>query len=91
MRSAITYLVIGVGILALIVVVRLVLSVNKGAAQDRAMTAAFVANAQNDTTVSVRGWTRGELSQILSDFADSYDLPRPGDWTVTYGPHGDGT
>lgn len=89
MRGAVTLVVIGIGILALIAVVRLVLSVNKGAAQDRAMTAEFIANPQNDTTVYVRGWTRSELDQILSDFDGIYDLPKPGDWTVTDGPHGD--
>ncbi len=89
MRGTITFVVIGIGILALIVVVRLVQSANKGAAQDRAMAAAFVANPGNDTTISVRGWTRSELGQILSDFGGLYGLPKPSDWTVTDGSHSD--
>jgi len=89
MPSMILFVAIGMGILALIAVVRLARSSSKVLAQDRAMASAFVANPTNDTKVSVRGWNQSELRQILSDFRGPYDLPMRGDWSVTNTPHGD--
>lgn len=88
MRGIIT-VVIGVGVLALISVVRLATSPSKALEQDRSMTSAFVANPANGTTVSVRGWKQSELRRILSDFRGLYDSPKRSDWTITDVSHGD--
>jgi len=89
MRSIVLVLAIGIGVLAVIGVVRLTQFSRKALAQDRAMVSAFVADPANRTSVSVRGWSGGELHQILSDFRRAYDLPQHSDWTVTDTPNGD--
>jgi len=80
---AITVLAIaGACILLTVVLARFALSLQKAAAQDTEMTASFVADPNNRNTLSVHGWTRGELDRMLADFRSCYELSDSPDWTV---------
>jgi hypothetical protein len=80
---AITILAVAVAcILLTVVLARFALSIQKAVVQDNRMTESFVPDPTNKTTLSVRGWTRGELDQMLGDFRKGYDLPDTSDWTV---------
>jgi len=49
--------------------------IRAGLAQDARMTASFVADPNNKTSVKVVGWNQQEVSRIASDFTDLYQLP----------------
>ncbi len=66
---------VGVATFAVFGVARFVVSMQRGGEQDQQMTAAYVANPNNQTTLVVRGWNRAELDKILSGFLPAYDLP----------------
>jgi len=63
------------------------------AMQNRKPAAPFVPDPDNKTSISVRGWPRAELDQILAAFLSDYELPlstvaiaqKPGDiLTITF-------
>ena len=36
---------------------------------------AFVPDVRNDTSLTIKGWSKSELKQILADFSRNYELP----------------
>jgi hypothetical protein len=54
-------------------IIRFTASYRAGTAQNAQMTAAFVPNPENNTVVSVRGWSQADMKRILADFLPAYE------------------
>jgi hypothetical protein len=74
----------GAGVFALlaILLLRFMAGLQTAVTQDKLMTASFVADPNNKTSLSVRGWNRPELAKILTDFRRLYDLPEASEWVI---------
>ena len=82
LKVAVLTLILGVSFLVLLAIAYLAPMAGSAAVQDKKMTAAFVANANNHITVAVRGWNRVELDRILKDFRRLYNLPENSEWII---------
>jgi len=72
-----------IGGLAAYAFVRFTMFVGGANAQDERMTAAFVPDTSNRTSVTVRGWERPELDKMLSYLREAYEVPVSSPWIVT--------
>jgi len=72
-----------IGGLAAYAFVRFTMFASGAKAQDERMTTAFVPDANNRTSVTVRGWKRPELDRILSYLREAYEVPASSPWVVT--------
>jgi len=71
MQSAFAPVLIAVAVLALLFIFRMR---QKGSTQDWMTADGFVADKNNQTSVSVRGWSQSELDKILAYFLGAYEL-----------------
>jgi hypothetical protein len=74
MRPIVGPVVVGACVLLALAIWRLTVFSQVATAQDDRMTASFIPNPSNETSLSVRGWRRSELNQILTDFLRLYGL-----------------
>lgn len=83
MRLIIVIAVLVIGIAAAWAFVRFTMFVSGAKAQDEKMTSSFLPDANNRTSVAVRGWKRPELDKMLSYLRESYEVPASSPWVVT--------
>ncbi len=72
-----------IGGLAAYAFVRLSTFASAAKAQDERMTTTFVPDANNRTSVTVRGWKRPELEKMLSYLREAYEVPASSPWVLT--------
>ena len=71
MQSAFAPILIAVAVLVALFIFRMR---QKGSTQDWMTADGFIADKNNQTSVSVRGWSQSELDKILTYFLGSYEL-----------------